>query len=102
MMYGGNASVGYGGAGGGAGYYGGGAGEMASDSFVQWTDMGSGGGGSSFIPAGGMTFSGSGRNPGNMNDPERQPTTIGVGGAGRSLSDATDGGNGLVIIQFKR
>lgn len=102
MMYGGNASVGYGGAGGGAGYYGGGAGEKSSDSYVQGTDLGSGGGGSSFIPAGGMTFSGSGTNPGNMNDSERQPTTIGVGGAGRGRYSATDGGNGLVIIQFKR
>lgn len=98
ILYGGNGGAG--GGGGGAGYYGGGAGSSSTANMQTGTENGSGAGGSSLIPSNGATFPGTGVNPGNMNDPERQPSTVGVGGTG--IAPPTNGGNGLVIIRFKK
>lgn len=95
-VYGGNGGLR--GAGGGAGYYGGGAGSPStSGNAVPW---GGGGGGSSLVPPNGITFPGTGRLPGNMNDPVR-PSTAGMGGT-FSGYNPQNGGNGAVVISFKR
>lgn len=94
------------GAGGGAGYYGGGGGSSTYGSrsffWTYYTGGSGGGGGSSYTNSGltGVTnTAGSGVNPGNSSDSDRNGA--GTGGSGGSSGNVgSDGANGLIRITY--
>jgi len=85
------------GGGGGAGYYGGGGGGGRDDRY----DGGAGGGGGSSYTTGTLetNVAGSGQNPGNAGNDERNGAAEGGAGGGAG-EDGTDGTDGLVLIGF--